>query len=125
MTLSGAITSGQSGPGSDGNEEVLNIGQIPSITEDSSSDCLVSYPGRSLVGVLPICWDTVGVFYNFSQLNNVDIVFTQSDHNLLKNVYLKSFKRNISEIAISVFNFLYGNVIQPKERIFQKQLFVI
>ena len=43
MTLSGAIFSGQSEPGSDGNEVVLRIPQSSSITGTSPSDCLVSY----------------------------------------------------------------------------------
>ena len=47
-TLSGATALGQSGLGSDGNEGVLRIPQSSSITEASSSDCLVSYPGLSL-----------------------------------------------------------------------------
>ena len=38
---------GQSGPGSDGNEKVLRIPQSSSITGNSPSDCLVSYPGKS------------------------------------------------------------------------------
>ena len=44
-TLSGAISPDQSGPGSDGNEWVLCIPQISSITGTSPSYCLVSYPG--------------------------------------------------------------------------------
>ena len=47
-TLSGAITLGQSGPGSDGNKGVLFILQSSSIPGTSPSDCLVSYPGHSL-----------------------------------------------------------------------------
>ena len=47
-TLSGAITPGQSGPGSDGNEEVLHILEISGITGTSLPDCLVSCPGHSL-----------------------------------------------------------------------------
>ena len=47
MTLSGATTLGQSGPGSDGNEGVLCIPQSSCITEASPSDCLVLYPGLS------------------------------------------------------------------------------
>ena len=42
-TLSGATAPGQSWPGSDGNERVLRIPQSSSITETSTSDCLVSY----------------------------------------------------------------------------------
>ena len=49
--LSGATTLGQSGPGSDGNEGVLHIRQRSSNTRTSQSDCLVSYPGHSLVGL--------------------------------------------------------------------------
>ena len=47
--LSAAINLGLSGPGSDGNEEVLIIHQSPSVTKASPSDSLVSYPGHSLV----------------------------------------------------------------------------
>ena len=46
--LSGATIPGQIGPGSDGNEGVLRIPQSSSIIGASPSDCLVSYPGRSL-----------------------------------------------------------------------------
>ena len=47
-TLSGATTPGQSGLGSDGNEEVLHIPQSSSFTGASLSHCLISYPGYSL-----------------------------------------------------------------------------
>ena len=60
-TLSGATTSDQSEPESNGNEEVLCVPQ--SITVASPSDCLVTYPGHSLEGVLPLCRDAVGLFY--------------------------------------------------------------
>ena len=46
--LSSTTIPSQSGPGSNGNEEMLCIPQSSSITETSSSDCLVSYPGNSL-----------------------------------------------------------------------------
>ena len=46
--LSGATMPGQSGPGSSGNKGVLCISQFSSITGDSWSDCLVSYPGLLL-----------------------------------------------------------------------------
>ena len=48
--LSGAITPGQSGPGSNGNEGVLRIPQSSSTAGNSPSDCLVSYRGHSLGG---------------------------------------------------------------------------
>ena len=50
-TLSGFITPGQSGPGSNGKEGVLCIPQSSSITGASPLDYLVSYPGHSLGGV--------------------------------------------------------------------------
>ena len=49
MTLSGASTRGQSGPGSDGNEGALDIPQSSSINRTLQSDCLVSYLRRPLV----------------------------------------------------------------------------
>ena len=52
LTLSGATTPGQNGPGSDGNEGVLCIPQSSNIAGTSPSDSLVSYPGHSLVGGL-------------------------------------------------------------------------
>ena len=62
--LSGATILGQSGPGSDGNEEVFCIPQSSSIAGTSPSDCLVSYLGHLLgVGVLPLCRGAVSVFY--------------------------------------------------------------
>ena len=59
-TLSGATTLGQSGPESDGNEEVLYIPQSSSITGASPPDCLVSYPGHSL-----------GESYSFAEMQSV------------------------------------------------------
>ena len=52
MILLGATTSGHGGRGSDSTEGVLHIPQSYSITGASPSDCLVSYPGHSLVGFL-------------------------------------------------------------------------
>ena len=49
-TLSGATTPGQNGHGSNGNERVLRIPQISSITGTSPLDCLVPYLGLLLVG---------------------------------------------------------------------------
>ena len=46
--LIGATTPGQSRPGSNSNKWVLCIPQSSSITEVSSSDCLVSYQGHLL-----------------------------------------------------------------------------
>ena len=48
QTLSGAIIMAQSEPGSEGNKGVLRIPQSSRFTEVSPSDCLVSYPRRSL-----------------------------------------------------------------------------
>ena len=44
----GATTLGQSGPGSDGNEEVVHIPQSSDITRTSTTDCLASYQEHSL-----------------------------------------------------------------------------
>ena len=68
--LSGATTLGQSGPGSNHNKGVLCIPQSSSITGTSPSDCLVSYQDTHWEGVLPLCREAVGVFYNPSWLGN-------------------------------------------------------
>ena len=47
MALSDTTTPDQSGPGSDGNEEVPCFPQSSNITGTLPSDCLVSYPGHS------------------------------------------------------------------------------
>ena len=49
-TLSGATTLGQSGPGSDDNEDVLRIPQSPGITGTSPTDRFVSYLGHLFGG---------------------------------------------------------------------------
>ena len=64
-TLSGAATLCQSGPGRDGNEEVLCILQSSSITGTSPSDGLVSYTGHSSGwGVFPLYREAVSIFYS-------------------------------------------------------------
>ena len=68
---SGATTLKQSGPGSDDNEWVLHIPQSSCITGTSPSDCLVSYLGYSLEGVLLFCRKAVGVFYSPSRLGKI------------------------------------------------------
>ena len=52
-TLSGATTLGQSEPGRNGNKGILHILQV-SKTGALLSDCLMSYPGRSLVDLTPL-----------------------------------------------------------------------
>ena len=70
-TLSGAIITGHSGSGSNGNEGVLRICQSSSITGTSPSEWLVLYPGHLLGGgVLPFCREAVGVFYSPRWLGN-------------------------------------------------------
>ena len=51
-TLSGATAPDQSGSESDGNKEVLSIPQSSSITRISSSDVLVSYPGKYVSDIM-------------------------------------------------------------------------
>ena len=71
-TLSDATTRGLSGSGADGNERLLRIPQSSSITETSPSDCLVSYLGHSLEGLLLLHREAVGIFYSPSRLGNPD-----------------------------------------------------
>ena len=68
MTPSGAITPGQSGPGSNGNEWVLCIPQS-SKARALPSDCWMSYIRHWFgVGSYPLSRDAVGVFYSPSWL---------------------------------------------------------
>ena len=67
--LSGATSPGQSGPGSDGNEEELCIHQSSSITGGLPSDCSKSYPEHSLGDLSPLR-DPVGVFHNPCRLGS-------------------------------------------------------
>ena len=66
-TLSGSTTPGQSRHGSNVYEEVLYILKS-SWFRASPSDCLVSYPGHLLRGLLTLCRDAIGIFYSPSQL---------------------------------------------------------
>ena len=87
-TLSSATTPGQSGPGSNGNEEVLCISQSSSITGASPADCLVSYLEHSVVGSLisqqrysqfiqqplPLAnWVIICLYIYINNLNSFDI----------------------------------------------------
>ena len=53
--------SGQSGPGSNGNEGVLCIPQSSSITGTSASDCLVSFQDTHWRGWLLFCRNAVDI----------------------------------------------------------------
>ena len=66
--LSGATSCYQSGPRSTSNELVLRISLSSNITGASLSDCLMSYAGHSLVEVLPLFRDAVGVVFSISRL---------------------------------------------------------
>ena len=69
-TLTGITTPGQSETGDNDNEGLLHIPQSTR-TGKSLLDGLVLYPGLFLmVGVLPLCRDTVGIFYSFKWLGS-------------------------------------------------------
>ena len=67
-SLSGTTTPGHSRPESDGNNGALLIPKSSCLTGTSSSDCLVSYPGNLLAGVLPICREAINVLCDPSRL---------------------------------------------------------
>ena len=91
MALSDAITTDQSGPGSNGNEGVLRIPQSSSIAGTSPSDCLVSYPGHSLGGgVLPLCREAIDVFYSPSRQGK----------KTKKNMYLHNASKSIETLVV-------------------------
>ena len=110
-TLSDATTPGPSGPRSDGNEEVLRIPQISSITGTSQSDCL----GYSLVVVgVPLCRDAVGIFCSPSQqgkwkdypwMNSFEKFPLLEKHRTTFNRHLRIFNKNLLQSFEFYFNF--------------------
>ena len=83
-TVSCATISGLSGPGSAVNEEVLRIPQSSNITGTSPLDCLMSYPGHSLVGgVLPLCRGAFGVYNSTLSLQDA-YIYIYKDHSVDK-----------------------------------------
>ena len=61
----------------------LAIRGCSTFTGNSPWDCLVSYPGHSLGGVLPFCRGAVGVFYSLSWLGKVLLVLYNNKWNHL------------------------------------------
>ena len=81
-TLSGATTPGHSGPEKDAIEGVLCIaGASPSYR-------LMSYPGHSYEGILPLCRDAVSVFYN-----------PRSERPVSLNFYGRFYRKGFKEIV--------------------------
>ena len=99
-TLSSATILGQSGPCRDGNKGVLRIPKSSIITGTSPSDCLVSYPGHSLVGGGLTSLQRSSVFNNpsllgkFKNMIKIYIEWLQEVIVALKN------RKNISEKII-------------------------
>ena len=75
-TLSGATIPGQSGPGSNGNEGVLQITQI------SPSDNLVLYPGYSLEGWSSLSAEIPKV-YSTAPADLAGLLLNKSNYKLL------------------------------------------
>ena len=92
--LSGAITPGQSGPGSNGNEGVLCIPRIFKAGA-SPSDGLMSYSWHSLVGVLLFCSDAVDIFYSPSQMDWTDLKWNHFKPKFMHGHYKKA-SRSVS-----------------------------
>ena len=76
-TLSVTTTTGRSGPGSNGNEEVLHIPRSSRIIEFSPSDALVPYT-RTLIGRLSYLSAEMQSAYSTAQTNwtSLTIVFS-------------------------------------------------
>ena len=85
---------------------VLRIPQSPSITGTSPSDCLVSYPGHSLVSVLPLCRGAVGVFYSPSRLGNS--ILSLFD---LPNAFKQFLYSNLFTIYIYIYMIRIGGKV--------------
>ena len=101
-TLSGAATPGQSGAGSDGNEGVLSIPQSSCNTGTSLSDYLESYTGISLVGVVTLYREAVGVFYSPIPLDKIRVGFILNFNGLLCTY-------------ISTYIYIYIYIVIPRQ----------
>ena len=106
---------------------VLCILRTSSITEALPSDCLVPYPGHTLVEVLPRSREAVGVFYSPSRLGNshtltaishlpkVKSTYTERKRGILLSCYMSygtliptdKIKRDFFQ-AVAVSTLLYG-----------------
>ena len=98
-THSGATIPGLSERGSDGNEGVLRIPQISSITGASSSDCLVSFQGYSLRE-----W---GESYSSAKILLVYFNLVLSSVLFLVTPYVFDPQRFLQYLAIH-FNYIYS-----------------
>ena len=97
--LSRATTPVQSEPGSDVIEWVLRIPQSSNITGASQPDCLMAYPGHSLLEVVPLCIDVVDVFYNLHKPTGLDWLVDLCRWNPLPN---SSFFGSIYKIFFGI-----------------------
>ena len=71
-TLSGSTSADRSGLESDGNERVHCISQSSGISEVSLIRLLTVITRTHLGGILPLCRDTVSVFYSPSRLGKLE-----------------------------------------------------
>ena len=110
MTLSGANTLSQSGPGSDSNEGVLRIPQSSSITGTSPSDCLVSYPGH-LLGEGSYLSAEVQLVYSTAPANWAKNSLEKSLHSIIDSDYLLNHWRNACKKS-------WGNTILLQDIVF-------
>ena len=101
-TLPDAIIPGLSGRGNDSNEGMFCIPQSSSITGASPADCLMSYSRHSLVGVLPLCRDVVGVFYYPRWLGSISKEeFQRCFDKWKKNEEISALNTNLQDIHIT------------------------
>ena len=96
-TLSGAITPGQSGPGSDGNEGTVYFPQSSSTTGASTSDCLVSYPGHLL-----------GESYSSAEMQ---LVYSAFPTNWAKNIYVTLQVTKHMHTRIYIYMYVWDLII--------------
>ena len=94
-----------------------NYSTFPKITVTSPSDCLVSYPRRSLrEGVLRLCREVVGLFYSPSRLWNMvrvtGIWFPVESYQRLKKMVFDASLFNTKHYKIQI----KGRVLQYRER---------
>ena len=108
-TVSGVTTSGQSGPESDGNKEVLLIPESFGITGASPSECLASYLGHSLQKSYPSAWDAVDVFCSPSRLGHISYFRNANITAYIVKMFRTFNNHSWGTLSKAILGFLYLN----------------
>ena len=114
-----------------------SVFQGPSITGTSPSDRLVSYPGLSLAGGVPLCRGAVSVFYSPSRLGNTKfnvkqlfqiIQFSISTQFRRQQFYFEQFSvalvrsLNVKTVLFEIIQFSINTQLKCKNQLSERNM---